>query len=553
MKKLFVMSALLLSAICSKAANYYISTSIGNDSRTSTQAQSPSSPWQTITKLNSVMSGIHPGDSILFRKGDTFPIPESVNRGGLLVTVSGTAGAPIVIGAYGTGAAPILTYPPITPFTGSGPYLAVWVIQSCCSLLYEDGIPLPKASSTSCSDGNWYGTGGVIYYKPTSGTPTSHRVTVANIDNSYIPGIDLSDRRYVTVTGLQFNGLGVGIKAFDVGTGNVGLMVNNCTFNYCQTGVYLLPNTANNTSSTIQNSTFYRCQNAIRMYTAAAFGGTSGIHTGCKILNNRMTQLGTTNGTKQWQTSVAGTDFEAIGLQDFMNGTIQGNVISGGYTVGISWYNLNASQSSNNLIKGNFFISNGKAAIGLIGENTSGSYNYAYNNNTFCNNVFINSDNIALTNPTVQIYQGTKTTGQNYLINNTFVGNFNTWYFATANAPYFTIENNIVYNSGQNRWMEWNWSTKPASLTVDYNLYYEDSGNYSGTSMGIAFITNKSLAQMAALGMEAHSIAGANPLFLNPPDGNYTLQAGSPAINKGVNVGIAYTGTAPDIGAFEYK
>ncbi|MEJ7684845.1 MAG: hypothetical protein WKG06_44765 [Segetibacter sp.] len=54
------------------AATYYFSTSSGNDSRTSTQAKNPSTPWKTISKLNSFFSSLQPGDSVLFKRGETF-------------------------------------------------------------------------------------------------------------------------------------------------------------------------------------------------------------------------------------------------------------------------------------------------------------------------------------------------------------------------------------------------------------------------------------------------------------------------------------------------
>ncbi len=44
----------------------------------------------------------------------------------------------------------------------------------------------------------------------------------------------------------------------------------------------------------------------------------------------------------------------------------------------------------------------------------------------------------------------------------------------------------------------------------------------------------------------------ADPLFVNPDNNNYHLQPDSPCINAGINVGLPYYGSAPDMGAFEY-
>lgn len=81
-------------------ATYYFSSSGGNDGNNSVQAQSSATPWATITKFNATV--FSPGDTILFKRGDTF-------RGVLNPAQSGASGNVITIGAYGTGANPIIT------------------------------------------------------------------------------------------------------------------------------------------------------------------------------------------------------------------------------------------------------------------------------------------------------------------------------------------------------------------------------------------------------------------------------------------------------------
>ncbi len=81
--------------------NYYFSTAIGNDTRTPAQAQNPVTPWKTIKKLNSIMSILNPGDAVLFNRGEVF-------YGNIIMAQSGSAGAPIIFSAYGTGNKPII-------------------------------------------------------------------------------------------------------------------------------------------------------------------------------------------------------------------------------------------------------------------------------------------------------------------------------------------------------------------------------------------------------------------------------------------------------------
>ncbi len=51
--------------------------------------------------------------------------------------------------------------------------------------------------------------------------------------------------------------------------------------------------------------------------------------------------------------------------------------------------------------------------------------------------------------------------------------------------------------------------------------------------------------------VEDHNFFSGDPLFVNPGAQNFALQAGSTAIDAGVDVGLPFIGTAPDIGALE--
>lgn len=118
-REFLIIIALVISfiAICSNVqgqTNYYFSSSKGDDSRTTTQAQNSTTPWQTINKLNSFFKYILPGDSILFKRGETF-------YGSLEVMNSGTTGNPIVLGAFGTGHKPVISgFSKISEWTSLG-------------------------------------------------------------------------------------------------------------------------------------------------------------------------------------------------------------------------------------------------------------------------------------------------------------------------------------------------------------------------------------------------------------------------------------------------
>src|SRR5688572_11869970 len=98
----FAIFGLILVCTHAGAATYYFSDVSGDDSRTSAQAQNQSTPWKSITKLNSFFASLQPGDQVLFKGGETFP-------GTVTISGSGTRDLPILIGAYGNGAKPIFT------------------------------------------------------------------------------------------------------------------------------------------------------------------------------------------------------------------------------------------------------------------------------------------------------------------------------------------------------------------------------------------------------------------------------------------------------------
>lgn len=124
MRNYFLLFILLTGTLKITAKNYYVAAN-GNNANAGT---SNTSPWQTIAKVNTNFASMTAGDSILFRRGDTF-------YGALIVGKSGTTGKPIVIDAYGTGAKPI-----ITGFTTA----SSWSLVS--TGIYQAAVPAAKST-----------------------------------------------------------------------------------------------------------------------------------------------------------------------------------------------------------------------------------------------------------------------------------------------------------------------------------------------------------------------------------------------------------------------
>ena len=98
MKKLLYI--LLFTCLNVYGTNYYVKTG-GDDGK---DGKSDANAWATITKVNTVWAAgtFAPGDNILFNRGNTF-------YGTLTVAEAGASGNHITVGAYGTGAKPVIT------------------------------------------------------------------------------------------------------------------------------------------------------------------------------------------------------------------------------------------------------------------------------------------------------------------------------------------------------------------------------------------------------------------------------------------------------------
>jgi hypothetical protein len=108
---------------------YYFSNTNGDDSRTSLQAQNSNTPWKTIGKLNLFFPSLVAGDSVLFRRGESY-------YGSITVGASGTLGNRIVLSYYGAGTAPLINgWSSITSWVQSGNIYtsssAVSTLSSC--------------------------------------------------------------------------------------------------------------------------------------------------------------------------------------------------------------------------------------------------------------------------------------------------------------------------------------------------------------------------------------------------------------------------------------
>ena len=140
------------------ATTYYFSTS-GNDANNGT---STATPWQTLSKFNSIITARVAGDVILFKRGDTF-------YGSITINKAGSSGNPITLGAYGTGANPIITgFTTVSAWTNLGSN--IWESTSAISTLST--VNMVVISGVNTPIGRYPNTGYLTYTAPTTTTKT---------------------------------------------------------------------------------------------------------------------------------------------------------------------------------------------------------------------------------------------------------------------------------------------------------------------------------------------------------------------------------------------
>ncbi len=148
------MVLICLTSSFAYATDYYVSSS-GNNSA---NGLSLSTPWQSISKVNSASSSFNPGDRILFKRGERF-------YGSLQISKSGSSGSPITVSAYGTGANPVITgFTTISGWNnyGGGIYSKSLSCQSKPNMVVVNNVNTPI--------GRWPNTGFLTIDSHTSNT-----------------------------------------------------------------------------------------------------------------------------------------------------------------------------------------------------------------------------------------------------------------------------------------------------------------------------------------------------------------------------------------------
>jgi len=446
MKKLVLLFTLIVTMFTAQARKFYINQS-GSDTYTTTQAQNPATPWQTLSK---VQSNVTNGDSVLFAKGSKFT--------GTLTLQSKSN---VYFGVYGVGANPL--------FWGTGTTIGSLVILRGCTNVRFYGWNI---SDTTISFTNRY---------------TQAKIQIV----------------------------------FTIESSSTSTIIRKCTMDRIGYGVYI---TASSRAQTIDS---------------------------CNIGNLRMIVNDTTNPDN---------DYGGVPVQiSSRNNTFTNNYLHDCWCMsydygrdggGVEFFEEGDTVMNNVIMYNTFYDCNGTFEFG---SNSDGVANYPQMNNVIAYNKIINNTTAVYINNNGQ-YKTKVTNLQFYnnvmvqtVPNPNPVGSSGIMFsMATSDATtgIIVLKNNIIQiNNGSSVTRSGQFTG--INLTHTNNIYKLSGSSVTNFTLGSTEIATSGVIWM-------------NTLDVNPLNWNYNLTATSPAINKGVNVGLIkdfnnkIVSNPPDIGILEF-
>ncbi len=447
--------------------------------------------WKTVAKVNS--SIFEAGDSILFNRGDIW-------REQLNVPSSGSVISPIVFGAYGIGKLPIISGADLLT-NWSKISSTIWR-TICPTNPYDvdfNGALGKEQSSKSflTTEGDYYWEAGYLYiftsYNPSAITIESYvrNNGIRSENKSYIIYQDLKITQTISegIFHSAYGGTASGVIMRRLEVGHLGFS------SYAKGGIYANGISTSMSNVLIENCTIYECGwNGITSTPPTSYSSNNVIIKNNNIYNNYHN----------------GVDSKVTGGFNLTNLIINGNLIE----------NNHGAQS------------NGILITQIFGD---------YKGVDIFSNLITGNEQVGIALLAQTGHYLSKVT----IYNNTISNNKSFGLQAMLNGG--RINNNIIYNNNTN-----GISTKEIKLydngtpaTTDYNLIWEIGRKLV---IGQNENTQISFASYQAMGQEAHGI-NADPQL----DVKYLPQIGSPAIDAGIEVGLPYSGSAPDIGVYEYS
>ncbi len=148
---------------------------------------------------------------------------------------------------------------------------------------------------------------------------------------------------------------------------------------------------------------------------------------------------------------------------------------------------------------------------------------------------------------------GTKKTDNNHIYQNLSWSNgycgIEYWAEGSGTMSNNRIYNNVFYNNGHYGMQMSDDDSQVKGTIIRNNIIMDNSlGGIVGSARKNATISHNLFQGNSSQGS---SVVKGNPMFVNQGSGNFNLKAGSPAIDKGYDMGLPKK-NAQDIGAYEY-
>lgn len=195
--------------------------------------------------------------------------------------------------------------------------------------------------------------------------------------------------------------------------------------------------------------------------------------------------------------------------------------------------------SARNTIRDNVIYNVGAFGIALQSYAFRGTAQSA-SNNLVANNTVVNTGRQGL----VIISKGESISRDNRIVNNIVVGAPGGWYDRAAWTMVFDTYH--LTNSVQPG--EWFGNVFERNLFVHERAGESDMVLYNHRGPAVSW----SIPELESAYPETfRGNVEADPRFVNAEEGDFRLGAGSPALDAGLDVGFAFEGSAPDIGAVE--
>lgn len=515
---LFVFLALPLSA-----TTYYVDNCVtpGNDANTGT---SPNTPWLTIAHISAL--SFNPGDSILFQSTCTW-------REALTINSSGASGNVITVGAYGSGAQPIINGSNLLSLSWTNVSGNIWSAPLAAQpniVFFNGSLGTNVASSAAVSaalDWNW--ASNTLYVYSTSNPSTAFKSP--GIEAGVQSDVVEVNGSYVTISNLHITkGNQYGLSVVDTSTTNPSFAtINGVTIDYNYSyGLNLWQHFSPGPSGYVVESS------------TVDWNGGSGINWGGYMTNTLLQSNNIHHNCWANQSSCRGIDGAAPGNT---NAIIQYNNVHENGTASNAGVGITCDTCGNGIVI-RYNLSWGNHGWGIdidADNNVQVSYNAVYNNLSSGIIVFADA-HVTMTGMLVYnntVYGNTASSGYNAGIsiqgpsapggctNNSIINNISV---GTAGGPNFVATggcenpggngsgNVYTYNSfgtAASNFIEWG--------NTDYSTY--SSWEVAAGNCGRAGCSNSDQT---------------TPTFTNPAGSNFTLTSGSSAIDAGTNLGSTY-------------